>query len=84
MIGHGIDVHYENTHINMVLFPDGRNICYHAGNMLLEMSKEETKYLLIEKLKNMIHSFLDYTTSLYIESVTNALKWLYGTVECED
>lgn len=84
MIGHGIDVHYENNYINTVLFPDKRNICYHAGNMLLEMAKEETRYLLIEKLKNMIHSFPDYTTSLNVESVTNAHKWLYGTVECED
>ena len=84
MIGHGIDVHYENNHINTILFSDGRKICYHAGNMLLEMAKEETRYLLIEKLKNMIHSFPDYTTSLNVESVTNALRWLYGTVECED
>ena len=59
MIGHGIDVYYENNHINTVLFPDGRNICYHAGNMLLEMAKEETRYLLIEKLKKMIHGFVD-------------------------
>ena len=51
--------------------------------MLLEMAKEETRYLLIEKLKNMIHSFPDYTTSLNVESVTNARWWLYGTVECE-
>ena len=48
------------------------------------MAKEETRYLLIEKLKNMIHSFPDYATSLNVESVTNALRWLYGTVECED
>ena len=43
MIGHGIDVHYENNHINTILFPDGRKICYHVGNMLLEMAKEEIK-----------------------------------------
>ena len=78
------DLYYKIQISHNICLADVRNICYHAGNMLLEMSKEETKYLLIEKLKNMIHSFLDYKTSLNIESDTNALKWLYGTVECED
>ena len=84
MIGHGIDVYYENNHINTILFSDGRNICYHTGSMLLEMVREETKYLLTEKLRNMICSFLDYTTFLNIESITDAFKWLCGTVESED
>lgn len=84
MIGHGIDVYYENNHINTVLFSDGRNICYHAGSMLLEMVREETKYLLTEKLRNMIRSFPDYTTVLNIEGITDAFKWLCGTVESED
>ena len=84
MIGHGIDVYYENNHINTILFSDGRNICYHTGSMLLEMVREETKYLLTEKLRNMIRSFPDYTTFLNIESITDAFKWLCGTVESED
>lgn len=85
MIGQGIDVYYEkNDHINIVLFPDGKNIYYHDGSMLLEMVKEETKYLLTEKLRNMICRFPDYTTSLNVESIKNAVRWLYGTVESED
>lgn len=83
MIGHGIDVYYENNHINTVLFPDG-SINYHVGSMLLQMVGEEAKYLLIEKLRNMIRSLPDYTTVLSIESITDAVKWLYATVVSEN
>lgn len=84
-MGHGIDVYYEkNDYINIVLFLDGKNICYHAGSMLLEMVREETKYLVTEKLRNMIHIFPDYSTVLNVESITDAMRWLYGTVVSED
>ena len=85
MIGHGIDVYYgKNDYGNIILFSDGKNICYHAGRMLIEMVREETKYLLTEKLKNMIRAFPDYTTVLNVESITDAVRWLYDTVESED
>lgn len=85
MIGHGIDVYYEkNDYINIVLFPDGKNIYYHAGSMLLEMVGEEAKYFLTEKLRNMICNFPDYTTALNIDSIRDAIRWLYGTVTSED
>ncbi len=84
MIGHGIDVYYENNHINTVLFPDGKNIYYHAGSMLLEMAGKEAKYLLTNKLITMIRSFPDYTVVLNIESITDGVRWLYGTVVSED
>ena len=84
MIGHGIDVYYKNDHKNTVLFPDGRTISYNVGNMLLEMVKEKTKYLLTEKLRNMIRIFPDYTVVLNIKNITDAFKWLYDTVASED
>lgn len=85
MIGHGIDVYYEkNDYINIVLFPDGKNIYYHAGSMLLEMVGEEAKYFLTEKLRNMIYNFPDYTIALNVDSIRDAVRWLYGTVTSED
>lgn len=84
MIGHGIDVYYENNHINTVLFPDGRNIYYHAGSMLLEMAGKEAENLLTNTLRTMICSFPDYTAALNIESITDGVRWLYGTVASED
>ncbi len=83
-IGHGIDVYYENDYKNIILFPDERNICYYSGNMLLEMSGQAAKDLIIDKLKNMIRIFPEYAVALSIDSITSATKWIYGTVESED
>lgn len=73
-IGHGIDVYYGNDYRNILLFSDERNMCYYTGSMLMEMSGDEAKYLLIEKLNNMIKNFPDYQADLNIESITDAFR----------
>ncbi|MCD7826388.1 MAG: DUF6076 domain-containing protein [Clostridiaceae bacterium] len=85
-IAFGIGIYYENkkNFKNVVFFADGTYRYYGNGGMLFEIISDEAIYLLTEKVQNMLRIYPGKSEGVSSESIMEAFKWLYGTVEDEE
>lgn len=84
-VAHGLNIYYKNQKDfrNTVFFSDGKYKYYDDGTMLFEIICDDARYMLIEKVENMIKAFPNKQEMVTRDGIADCFKWLYGTVESD-
>ncbi len=85
-IASGIKVYYENKKSveNLVFFTNGTKKVYPTGGMLFELIKDESIYMITEKVENMIKSYPDFNSVASLEILVDGFHWLYEAIDDSD